>query len=266
MPDEAPSGAAASMKDTGNPRWDLDLAAIFEMERYLGTAEGFAAIAEATLLSVLGTAGATGAALFVPEGKSLVCRATKGQVLDGLEEVRLPLSLVLERAEPFDPGAALPGFPLAFPLRIGSRPVGLLVVGLAIESAPFDEAKRHVVQILSAMAAAAIANSWERDISRAMFSANLSGLLVVGNDGRIRKSNPPARAIFGDSLEGKSYADLFRFDDEDPVRACLDGGRPVDRKTIIGLEWTWNLSVTPLLVAGRFAGAVIGFLRLGRVS
>lgn len=163
----APSAAGAAAADPALvealeekiARRELDLTTILEIGKQLGSSLEFEAIADVTLLTVIGNAGAMGSALFLPDGEHLVCRASKGLLPDGVEEARLPVGILADRMEPFEPNGALTGCPLAFPLRQEERPVGLLVVGERMEGEEYSEGKKKIMEAFSGMAGQAIANA-----------------------------------------------------------------------------------------------------------
>ncbi|MFN3353036.1 MAG: PAS domain-containing protein, partial [Brevundimonas sp.] len=72
-----------------------------------------------------------------------------------------------------------------------------------------------------------------RDLTRRVFEAAASALVVVGPDGRIVEANPQARALTGDSLDGADFADLFlpdadRLSGRQALRAAMTGADDIE--------------------------------------
>ena len=69
-----------------------------------------------------------------------------------------------------------------------------------------------------------------RDLTRRVFEAAASALVVIGPDGRVLEANPQARALRAESLDGADFADLFL-----PEDGRL-AGRQVLRAVLTGAE------------------------------
>lgn len=138
---------------------------------------------------------------------------------------------------------------------------------LLYDCPPLKEDDADILRVLGRAVGSALGRIYqaqkieaERDYAEAIFHSIVSPIINVDTRGVIVNANEAARLALGENVIGRSYAPCFNFASYDPISDCLRTGlaqQHVDAPSRDGVMW--GLTVSPLMVSRKLAGAIAGF-------